>query len=197
MNYKERLENLIVEKKGLITTKEVEEAGIPRWHLRSFIDENKILRVSRGVYLAAETFEDEMYIVQVKSKKIVFSHETALYMHHLTDRDPLELSVTVPRGYNSLRLNEQGIKAYSVKKELHSMGVIQMKTIYDRDVLVYDKERTICDILKNRNNMDVGMLNEAIKRYVKSKEKNIPVLLRYAKTLGIQNVARQYMEILL
>lgn len=197
MKYKERLEKLIIEKNGLITTKEVEEAGIPRWNLRSLIDKNKLSRISRGVYLSEEAFNDEMYIIQARSKKIIFSHETSLYLHELTDRDPLEFSITVPRGYNSFTLKEQGLKIYSVKKDLHLIGVMQMKTIYGRDILVYDKERTICDILKNRNNMDVGILNEAIKRYVKNEEKNIPLLNRYAKMLGIQNIVRQYMEILL
>ncbi|MEA3422226.1 MAG: type IV toxin-antitoxin system AbiEi family antitoxin domain-containing protein, partial [Bacillota bacterium] len=192
-----QLDKLIENKKGLITTKDVENAGVPRQYLTMYVRENKLSRVSHGVYLTEEAFEDEMYVVQVKSKRIVFSHETALYMHELTDRDPLELSVTVPRGYNSLTLKEQGIKVYSIKKELHLMGTMRMITIYGREVIVYDKERTICDILKNRNNMDVGMLNEAIKRYVENKEKNIPLLLRYAKELGVQNIVRQYMEILL
>lgn len=36
MNYKDRLEKLIIEKDGLIITKEVEELGIPRYYLTRF-----------------------------------------------------------------------------------------------------------------------------------------------------------------
>ena len=138
-----------------------------------------------------------MYTLQVKSKRIVFSHETALYLHELTDRDPLEWSVTIPAGYNGSNLREAGIKVYTVKKELHLIGVTELKTLYGRPIKVYDKERTICDIVRNRNNMDVAILNEGIKRYLYNKDKNIPLLLRYSKKLGVQNTIRSYMEILL
>lgn len=197
MNYKEKLEKLIIEKKGLIITKEVEEQGIPRYYLTKFTRENKLERMGQGVYLTPDAFDDEMYRFQVKSQRIIFSHETSLYLHELTDRDPLECSVTIPRGYNGSNLKETGIKVYTIKKELHLIGVTQSKTLYGRPIKVYDKERTICDIVRNRNNMDVAILNEAIKRYLDNKDKNIPLLLRYAKQLGVQNTIRSYMEILL
>jgi len=119
-----------------------------------------------------------MYTLQVKSKRIVFSHETALYLHELTDRDPLEWSVTIPAGYNGSNLREAGIKVYTVKKELHLIGVTELKTLYGRSTKVYDKERTICDIVRNRNNMDVAILNEGIKRYLYNKDKNILLKLQ-------------------
>ena len=197
MSYREQLEKLIIEKEGLIITKEVEAAGIPRHYLTSFMREHKLERATYGVYLTHEAFEDEMYTLQAKSKRIIFSHETALYSHELTDRDPLEWSVTIPSGYNGSNLRQLGIKVYTVKKELHLMGVTELKTLYGRPIKVYDKERTICDIVRNRNNMDVAILNEGIKRYLNNKDKNIPLLLRYAKELDIQNVISNYMEILL
>jgi hypothetical protein len=61
---------------------------------------------------------------------------------------------------------------------------------------VYNKERTICDIVRNRNNIDVAILNEAIRRYLGTKGKNVPLLLRYAKKLDVQRIIRQYVEIL-
>ena len=99
---------------------------------------------------------------------------------HDEDRDPLEWSVTIPYGYNGSNLRKLGIKVYTVKKELHLMGVTELKTSYGRPIKVYDKERTICDIVRNRNNMDVTILNEGIKRYLDSKDKNInaQILLR-------------------
>jgi len=69
--------------------------------------------------------------------------------------------------------------------------------VFGRKVTVYNKERTICDIIRNRNNMDIAILNEGIKRYLGSKDKNISLLLSYAKELRVQKIARRYMEILL
>lgn len=197
MDYKESLEKLIDGKDGLITTREVEEQGIPRYYLTEFTREGKLERVAHGVYLTSDAFDDELYRLQARSKRIIFSHETALYLHELTDRDPFEWSVTVPRGYNGSNLRDEGIRVYTVKKEVFKMGVIELKTTYGRPIKVYDRERTICDIIRNRNNMDTAILNEGIKRYIDSRDRNIPLLLRYANELDVQNVIRNYMEILL
>lgn len=197
MSYRDKLERLIETKDGLILTREVEAAGIPRQYLNILLKEKKLERVAHGVYLTPDAFDDEMYRVQAKNQRIIFSHETALYLHDLTDRDPIEWSATIPYGYNATHLRDEGIKVYTVKKSLYQMGVVELKTIYGRDIKAYNKERTICDIVRNRNNMDIGILNEAVKRYLSSKDKNIPLLMRYAEELDIQNILRNYVEILL
>ena len=197
LNYQDKLEKLIETKDGLILTREVEAAGISRQYLNILLKEKKLERVAHGVYLTPDAFDDEMYRIQAKNQRIIFSHETALYLHDLTDRDTIERSVTIPYGYNATHLRDEGIKVYTVKKTLHQMGVIELKTIYGRDIKAYNKERTICDIVRNRNNMDVGILNEAVKRYLSSKDKNIPLLMRYAEELDIQNVLRNFVDILL
>lgn len=197
MTYRKRLNDLIEKKNGLVLTKDVDGENIPRQYLALFVKENKLERVSKGVYLTPDTFDDEMYRLQTKNQRIIFSHETALYLHDLTDRDPIEWSVTVPYGYNASHLRKAGVKVYTVKKALHLMGVTEGKTLYGRPIKIYNRERTICDIVRNRNNIDIAILNESIKRYLESKEKNIPLLLRYAKELGVQNNLRTYVEILL
>jgi len=197
MNYLKKLESLIDDKNGLILTKDVSELGIPREYLNRLLKENKLERVAYGVYLTPDAFDDEMYRIQARNTRTVFSHETALYLHDLTDRDPFEWSVTVPYGYNATHLREEGIKVYTVKKELHQMGTIEMETQFGRKVKAYNKERTICDILRNRKNMDIAVLNDGVKRYLNSKDKNIPLLMRYAEELDVQKPLRKYLEILL
>ncbi|WP_061212792.1 type IV toxin-antitoxin system AbiEi family antitoxin domain-containing protein [Syntrophomonas wolfei] len=197
MNYRAQLNKLIEKKNGLVLTEDVDAKNVPRHYLALFVKEDKLERVSRGVYLAPDTFDDEMYRLQAKNRRIIFSHETALYLHDLTDRDPIEWSVTVPYGYNATHLRKVGVKVYTVKKELYQLGVTEGKTLYGRLIQIYNRERTICDIVRNRNNMDVAILNDAIRRYLKQKDKNIPLLLRYAGKLNVQNTLRGYLEILL
>ncbi|HHX37945.1 MAG TPA: abortive phage infection protein [Clostridiaceae bacterium] len=197
MGYREQLGELIESKGGLMLTKDVNAAGIPREYLTIFVDENKLERVAHGVYLTPDAFDDEMYRIQARNSRAIYSHETALYLHDLTDRDPSKWSVTVPFGYNATHLKDEGIIVYTVKKEFHEMGISEMQTIYGRPIVVYNKERTICDIVRNRNNMDVAILNDAIKRYLDLKGKNIPLLLRYAKELGVEKILNSYLGILL
>ncbi|WP_368644669.1 type IV toxin-antitoxin system AbiEi family antitoxin domain-containing protein [Alkalibacterium putridalgicola] len=197
MDYREMLEDLINDSDGLVLTKDVVNAGIPRQYLTIFTKEDKLERVAQGVYLSPTTFDDEMYRIQAKNQRVIFSHETALYLHDLTDRDPLELTVTVPTGYNATHLKEDGLVIHTVKKSFHQLGTIDMKTMFGRDIKAYNKERTICDIIRNRKNMDPAILTESIKRYLNLKDKNIPLLLRYAKKLNIESILREYLEMLL
>ncbi len=192
-----KLSMLIESNKGIITTKCAEGNGIPRQYLSFFVAEGKLQRVGQGVYLSPDAFEDTMYLIQCRSDKIIFSNETALYIHELTDRDPLHYSVCVPRSYGIARLQESGLIVYTVKKELHRLGKETAKTIHGRDISVYNIERTICDIIRYRNRMDADMFATALKRYTSRKPKNLSRLMDYAKAFRIEKKVRQYMEVLL
>lgn len=197
MDYREMLESLIEKKDGLILTKDVTDAGIPRTYLGSLVKEDILERMAHGIYLSRDAFEDELYSLQARSKRLIYSHETALYLHGLTDRDPMQWVGTVPTGYNSTKLKNEGVKVYFIKKELHQIGTTTGKTEFGRDITLYDKERTICDLIRSRNNLDADLINEAIRRYVRSKDKNIPLLLRYAEQFRVHRILRNYLEILL
>lgn len=194
MDYEERLRKLIKVNNGIIATKEVEAEQIPRQYLSILVQKNELEHVAHGVYLTPDTFYDEMYCIQLRADKVVFSNETALYMHDLTDRDPLIYAVTVPRGYATNRLRETGIAVSTVKEELYSIGITTKLTVHGRNVKVYDVERTICDIVKNRNKMDKDMFYLALKRYAGSKSKNLKRLMEYAKRLNLEKQVMQYME---
>ncbi len=197
MNYKGALEHLITENDGLVLTRDVDKAGIPRQYLVVFVKSKKLERVAQGVYLSPEAFDDDMYSLQARSSRAVFSHETALFLHDLTDRDPIQLSVTVPTGYNGTNLRESGIKVYSVKKDLHSIGLIESKTQHGRHIKTYDLERTICDIVRSRSQIDVGIFTEALKRYTRRSDKSISTLMKYGDLFGITKMLRHYLEVLL
>ena len=66
---------------------------------------------------------------------------TALLFHDLTDREPLKYIITVKTGYNPSRLQENGFQVYTVKKDLHEIGIIAMQTSFGHSVPVYDIER--------------------------------------------------------
>ena len=53
-------------------------------------------------------------------------------------------------------------------------------------VRIYDRDRTICDVLRNMSKMDKEIFNKAIQRYVNDPQKNIPNLMEYAKALRVQ-----------
>jgi len=192
-----KLRGILENQKGIILTSDLPKHGIPRLYLSVLENKGEIQRVSRGVYTASNSIMDEMVILQIRYKRAIFSHETALYLHDLTDRTPLFYTVTVPAGYNATTLKAEGSKVFFVNRDLYLLGLITMKSSHGNDIKTFDLERTICDLLRSRNQVDVQFVNDALKRYVVNKTRNIDLLYRYAKSFGIQKIVRQYLEVLL
>jgi len=197
MDYINKLEKLIHENNGMVLTSDLERLNIPRVYLSKLISMGKIERISRGVYVAVGEIEDEMYYMQIKYPKLVYSHETALFIHELTDRTPFEYAVTVPSGYKAPQNVSENNKVYYIKKELHELGIITAKTYFGNKIKVYDVERTICDILRSREKIDIQIINEALKRYVKLKNADFSRLSEYAKQFRVDKILKKYMEVLL
>lgn len=182
---------------GYITTKELDENNINRYFLTKMIERKQINRISRGYYGLVDYNADEYYQIISMSERAVFSMNTVLYLHNLSDRTPLIFDITVPYYYGgSLRKNKK-VNLYFVKNSILNLGKIEITSPFGMKIKVYDKERTICDIVKNRNDMDMEIFSKAIKNYTKSSDKNLNKLMKYAKELKIEKKMKEYMEVIL
>lgn len=197
MNYFEKLENLIKQNNGTVFTSDLAHLNIPRAYLSKLVSMGKLERVSRGVYVLSGEIEDEMYYMQIKYPKLVYSHETALFIHGLSDRTPFEYSVTVPSSYKVVKNISENNKIYYIKNELHSLGVTTAKTSFGNDIRLYNIERTICDTVRSRNKIDIQIFNDTLKRYIKLKSADFNLLSEYAKEFHIDKIIKKYMEVLL
>lgn len=195
--YAETLQSLCERSGGILLTKDIVSAGVPSSYLTAFLRDGKLERVGHGVYITPDVLEDKMFTLQARKNRLIYSHDTALFLHDLTDRDPLIYSVTVPTGYNTKRLTEEGLSVFSIKPDLYGMGITTAQSPFGRPIRAYDAERTLCDMLRSRHQMDGALFPEALKRYVRRKNKNIPLLMRYAESLRIDKLLRQYLEVLL
>ena len=148
----EQLDLLLNEYGGIIQTFQVIDNGISKPVFYSYVKERGLEQAAHGVYVSPDTWTDAMYILHLRCSQAVFSHETALFFHDLTDREPLKYTITVRTGYNPSRLQENGFQVYTIKKDLHETGITTMQTPFGHSVPVYDMERTVCDLLRSRNN---------------------------------------------
>jgi predicted transcriptional regulator of viral defense system len=193
----DKLEEMLVKNKGVLFTKDAVSSGIPNVCLTEFVRQGKLERIEYGAYATPDSLEDTMYILQQRRSKIVYSHDTALFLHDLSDRDPLTYSVTVPTGYNTKNLCGKGLTVFSIKKDLYELGTTVAQTAFGRNVRTYSMERTICDVIRSRSKMDIAIVTDALKRYVRRKHKNIPLLMQYAEIFHVDKPIRQYLEVLL
>lgn len=182
---------------GIITTAQVESLGYSRMLLITYMKEGLIERVRHGVYILTGKVEDDMYTIMLSSKKIVFSHETALFLNGISERTPFIHSLTIPSNTSLPSLLKDECKCYYIKPELYNIGLSEAKTTFGNTVRCYDKERTICDLLRSRNRCDEETVISAIKNYVLLKEKNLNLLAEYAEKFKVYGILKRYLEVLL
>ncbi|MEA3422361.1 MAG: type IV toxin-antitoxin system AbiEi family antitoxin domain-containing protein [Bacillota bacterium] len=195
MNNKKILE-IMHQNNGIISNKDALSYGISRIALHRLKQQGSICSISRGLYSLNDEIPDIMLIIQNRCTKGTFSHETALYFHDLTDRTPIKHVMTVASSYNAKSFKDLPVKFRYVKPFLIELGRKKMKTNQGNEVYVYDLERTICDIIRNKSSMDAGIVNSALRQYARSKKSKYSILMMYAKKLGLENKVRDTMEVL-
>lgn len=197
MNKYEQMNHLLELKNGVIRTSDIVAVGISKPYFAEFVQKQGLERVSHGVYVSKDAWADPMYLLQLRFAQAIFSHDTALFLHDLTDREPTQYAITVKTGYNTSKFLDLNIKAYTIKKELHELGSIEMTSPFGHIVKTYDMERTICDIMRSRSEIEIQIFQDALKMYVKNKDKDLHRLMQYAKLFRIDRILNQYLEVLL
>jgi len=61
-----------------------------------------------------------------------------------------------------------GVQNFYVNRDVFNLGVVSMNTPHGNKVRTTDLERTICDIGRSRNQIDIQVRNAALKEYVKN-----------------------------
>lgn len=178
---------------GVINLKEALNNGISRNVLKSMMNQNLIQKIDYGLYATKDFIYDEFYLFQLKHPNIVFSYNTALYFWGMTERTPMKMDVTTSRN-NSLNYCKDEVNLYRVNKDILELGKIQIKTMTGKIVNCYNLERTVCDIINNKKNIDIQTANKAIKSSIRSKEFNANLMFKYAKKLKIYDKVENYME---
>ena len=192
----EVIDKLLEQNNGYLFSKDVEAAGISRTYLANYVKERQLEKVSKGVYISADTWEDELYILQLRYPRVVFSGETALYLHGLIDREYSKITVTVPPRFNRTRLLAEGVLIRQEQEENYELGVCEMQTNFGNTVKTYNREKCICDLVKMRGKVEVQHYQTAIKSYMRSKEKDLNRLVKYADALKVRDEIMKYVEVM-
>lgn len=172
----------------VMTTAEMQAEKLYYADIQFMISEGLIEKVKRGYYHWIEDWTgNEVMIINKLFPDAILCMETALFYYKYSDRNPAEWNIAIDKNVSKQRtkIDYPFIKAYRMKSDLLSLGEANGEINFT-EVRIYDRDRTICDVLRNMNKMDKEIFNKAIQGYVKDPKKNIPNLMQYAKTLRMQ-----------
>lgn len=171
-----------------MTTAQLNKEKLYYRDIQRMLDEGLIEKVKRGYYHWIEDYgTSEVALINSLFPDAVFCMETALFFYKYSDRNPTEWNITVDKNTSRQRTNIDYpfIKTYRVEPALLHLGETDGIIEFTK-VRIYERDRTICDILRNMSKMDKEIFNKAIQRYVNDPQKNIPNLMEYAKALRVQ-----------
>ncbi len=186
-------EKLTENTNGYFSLKTAAEFGITRWQLQELLRNGEIQKVSYGLYALKNVIPDELFITQLLSPKAIFSHESALFFNGYSDQVPFRYTISVPHGYISKNLSEQ-YDVRHVAKESAEEGIKIIKSELGNDLRVYSIERTLCELLHKPSDLDKERFIPAIQKYLRSKNKDILILMHFAKMFRVEKRLLPYLE---
>ena len=186
-------EKLTENTNGYFSLKTAAEFGITRWQLQELLRNGEIQKVSYGLYALKNVIPDELFITQLLSPRAIFSHESALFFNGYSDQVPFRYTISVPHGYISKNLSEQ-YDVRHVAKESAEEGIKIIKSELGNDLRVYSIERTLCELLHKPSDLDKERFIPAIQKYLRSKNKDILILMHFAKMFRVEKRLLPYLE---
>jgi predicted transcriptional regulator of viral defense system len=182
--YSEALKAL--SKKGVFSSVEGREAGIPPRMLAYFCEKGQIAKVCRGMYKIknldfGSAFEwEDLAIITLSIPNGVICLVSALCYYGLTDEIMREFWIAVPHATSSpSRKNARTIRMRNI-----SFGQTTVK-IGSQKIKIFDRERTVVDAFRY---LDKETALKALQAYLKASQERKPdidKLLRYAKKLRV------------
>lgn len=198
MSKKEIAKNAIEKSGGIIKTADLINAGLTKSDITNLADNSFIEKVKHGYYRLSDINISEEQILSTLLLEGIVCVQSALFHYGYTDYTPREWNIAVPRtiSRSKLKIDEVPIRAYYIQNEFFEIGKITED--FNGFILnIYDRERTICDCFKYKNQLDSEIFNKAINSYIADDKKNLANLSKYAKQLKVYKKVTELMEVLL
>lgn len=197
--YDNFFDDLIWQNNGYLHISLLETHGVDRAYAYPYIREKKLKKLARGMYCTLETKPDMMFVVCRRNSAAIISHLSSAFVHGLIPDEPDRVTITVPQGYNAMHLIDNWVNVIQVQKELLSVGKTMTKDSYGNKISLYDKERTVCDLIREREYTKMEgqeKIGLAIRTYfVDASEDNLKKLIAYSSLLGIKKKVMSYITL--
>lgn len=197
MNQYKVIQKIFESHNGIVRTADITSQGIHNTWLNKLIAQGKISKIKRGVYEWIESgTKEDTEIIKMLFPDAIICMNSALFFYDYTDRTPDVWHLAFNRDINKKRLqiNYPSVMPYYLEPHLLNIGIVH-ENINGTELQIYNRERTICDILRHSGKIDREILNKAIQSYLKDDKKNIRNLLQYSKSLRVNSKVEQWIGV--
>lgn len=186
----ERLKDAFEQENGVLTLDRATQLGFSKESVRKAYRRGDVLKAERGIYLLEDRYEDDLYIMQLKYSKGIYSYESACMLHGLTTFSPFAYIMTFPKGYHLNTRKGQYIEAHYATPQFYSLGVMTLDSWFGNPLRVTNLERTVIDMLRSPQTLP-DIVDEVMSNYSWSEEKNVTRLKEYARLYHVEHLVRE------
>ncbi len=186
--------NLFKQSKGYLSSAELIDNKVHTSHIRELVEQGKIERIKRGLYrlpaedlLQDETFTHDFFDAAAAVPNGVFCLRTALYYYSLTTYNPTELDMAIPPSNRNPKLLTTAVRFYRFQEPFYSNDIENINTSLF-PIRLYNKERTVCDVIRMRHIIGEDIAMEGLNTYLKQPAKSINKLLIMAKFCKVRHI---------
>ena len=193
MDNEDKVKKFLKQHNGYITTAEFISLDIGRHLIPKYIKSGLIRKVSHGIYIENSLLEDPYCILQKKYPHVIYSFNTAFFILNLTNRTPDKIDISVLKG-KRVRGN---YNIHYVSQKYYDIGIIDVFSPAGNKIRIYNAERCICDMYRIKDEFDLELQNRILDYYFHSKDRNIDLLLKYAKIFNVYEKINTIVEVMM
>ena len=184
--------------KQFITRKELYHDGFSAYKLRKLVDGGNLLRVNRNYFENPDHISvgNEFNLVHLYTSKGVICLISAAIYHKLTTSRPFQIDVALPRRTRIPKTPDwPAFQFYLFSEERYQTGIETVQNEED-SFMIYDAEKSVCDVMFYRNKLGFEPAIEILKNYLRRNGRDINKLMRYAEKLRCGKLLREYLEVM-
>lgn len=182
---------------GIMKTSELNILGYNSRNILQLLNQEKIVKLKKGVYQLSDDIDtpDEVIIAKLFPSAVIYLN-SALYHYGYSDRinSSWQIAVDKDTSKSQFKITYPIITPFYLEKKFMDIGITEYSIDYVK-IKIFDKERTICDVLRYEKKMDKEVFNKAIQSYIQDEEKNINRLMEYAKVFKVGNKIKIYIGV--
>ena len=174
---------------GVIKLSDFTAKGFHNTELNKLIEKGFVEKIKTGYYewIDGDIVSDAVVIGKLFPEGVVCL-DSALFLYGYTQRTPSAWHVAVSKNKkkSKYKINYPPMQFYFLIDDYMEIGISAIM-FEGHPLKIFDRDRTICDVIRYELKMDKEVFNYAINTYVIDPKKNIRNLLDYAEMMNIKN----------
>lgn len=141
--------------------KDLTKKGLSDYQIKQKIKNNELYMIKKGVYSTCPNYDYLEYISK-KHPNAVYTLTTACYCYGFIKNNKTPYYIATKQ--KDRKIHDENVKQIFMTTSLYNLGISKI-TYHNFNILIYDLERLLIEIVRNKTNLDYETYQEIINSY--------------------------------